>query len=220
MKIMTVLKSGGEYKPEHVQALQRQCSGYAPIYEFQCLTDMPVPGVDCIPLKYGYPGWWSKLEMFRPDVKGDLFFMDLDTILVGPLDDILAACTGQRIIVLRDFYRDGKRLRAGVGSGLMYLPEGCRAEPWRFFQVNPRAHMQAMHKGDQQLLELLWGKDVPTWQDIVPGQVVSYKVHCCQGFQLGGAPIYRGVPEGARIICFHGQPRPFGLPQFSYYYAG
>ena len=67
--IACVLRSGGDYGPEWVEKLA--CSagnvmGYRLGLRFVCLTDMEVPHVECIPLAYGWPGWFSKLELFRP----------------------------------------------------------------------------------------------------------------------------------------------------------
>jgi hypothetical protein len=202
VRIFTVLRSSAEYKPELVQALDRQLQKYAPLYRHVCLSDVDVPGVDCEPLWHGYHGWWSKLELFRPDIKGDILFMDLDTVLVGPLDDILKQ---RRCTMLRDFYRDGVRKKEGLQSSLMFLPEAGRAPVWADWIANPTKHMADHARGgDQVFLEKHYLASAQRWQDAVPGQVVSWKVNCKYGI----------VAPGARIVCFHGQPRPWGVTQF------
>jgi hypothetical protein len=77
--IACVLKSGGDYEPKHVYALQAQCAKFLPGEDFVCLTDMDL---DCatIPLVNDWLGWWSKVELFRLP---SALYMDLDTILVG-----------------------------------------------------------------------------------------------------------------------------------------
>jgi hypothetical protein len=85
-RVLTVLRSGGEYGPEHVQAIQRQVKKWAPDAHFACLADVPVPGVDVIPLKHDWSNWWVKMELFRPDVPGDFLYTDLDNIILGPID--------------------------------------------------------------------------------------------------------------------------------------
>lgn len=206
MRIVTVLRSGGEFTPRHVKALQLQVEQHAPWADFQCLSDVGIPGVDCVALKTNWPGWWAKMELFNPALPGDLLFMDLDTVLVGSLSDLLEV---GKLTVLRDFYRDGVALKAGLGSGLMFLPEAARDAPWETFVKSQRRIMASYHKGDQQLLEEVWGiPDVQVWQNVVPGQVVSYKRHCCANV-LGKGPQFRGVPETARVICYHGKPRPW-----------
>lgn len=206
---MTVLRSGGDFTPAHVAALDRQLKRYAPFHEHVCLTDMDVTGVTCMPLEHKWPGWWSKMELFAPRVKGDVLFMDLDTVVVAPIDDILRQ---RKLTMLRDFYRDGKRLKDGLGGGLMFLPEVDRVDPWGYFSSSPKTYMQTYPRGEQFLLEKYYLQHAQRWQDILPGQVVSYKVHCCENV-LGGVK-FRNVPTDARIVCFHGQPRCWDVPQF------
>lgn len=206
MRIVTVFNTKSltgarqEYEPKHVQALQRQVDEFAPGVPFECLSDVRVPGVHCVPLKHGYPGWWAKMELMRPDFPGDFLFLDLDTVLVGPLTDILKV---RELTLLRDFYRDGKKLKEGLGGGLMYLPENDRSQVWNYWIANPNFQMRLYCRGDQFLFERFWLNEAKRWQDVVPGQVVSYKVHCS-----------KGVPPEARIVCFHGVPRPWAVGQF------
>lgn len=207
MRVVTVFNTRSltgaaqEFKPAHVVALQDQVNLWAQFdAEFECLSDVKIPGVKTLPLKHGYPGWWAKMELFRPDFPGDFLFMDLDTVIVGPLDDILAV---RKLTLLRDFYRDGKRLKEGLGGGLCYIPENERAAMWDFWQTNPALNQRLYARGDQHLFERLWLQKADRWQDVVPGQVVSYKVHCA-----------KGVPPDARVVCFHGKPRPWEVGQF------
>ena len=184
----------------HVQALQRQLDKWAPLESFECLSDVKIEGVKCVPLRYNWPGWWSKMELLRPDLPGDFLFLDLDTVILGPLDDILEV---RKLTLLRDFYRDGKKLKEGLGGGLMYLPSEARREVWDFWMQQPQLQMRVYARGDQFLFEKFWLGDAQRWQDVVPGQVVSWKVHCA-----------KGVPPEARVVCFHGRPKPFEIGQF------
>lgn len=213
MRIVTVLQTkalhalhhgSSEFKPSHVQALKRQIDQWAPFASFECLTDVDIPGVDCKPLEKDWPGWWAKMNLFSPTMKGDFLFMDIDTAIVGPLDDIERV---DRLTMLRDFYRDGKKLKEGLGGGLMYLTERAREEPWGYFSKHPVSYMRTYARGEQHLLETYYLGNARRWQDEVPGQVVSWKVHC-----------QNGVPPDARVICFHGQPRPWAVGQFLHLY--
>jgi hypothetical protein len=49
-------------------------------------------------------------------------------------------------------------------------------------------------------------RDAARWQKTFPDQVISYKVHIKTA--KGGD---RPLPKDARIVCFHGQPRPWQL---------
>jgi len=65
-------------------------------YRMVCLTDRPdeVPhGIDpiAVPNLSPLPGWWSKLELFKPAhrLTGRVLYLDLDTLIVGDLAPVL-----------------------------------------------------------------------------------------------------------------------------------
>ena len=211
MRIVTVLQTkalhafqpgSSEFKSAHVIALQKQVAQWAPWATFECLSDVEIPGVETHKLERNWPGWWAKMNLFAPSMKGDFLFMDLDTVITGPLDDILAR---DRLTVLTDFYRDGVKLKDGIGGGLIWLPEKDRKQIWDEFTVNPALSMKLNPRGDQHFFENFWKARADRWQKVLPGQVVSYKVHCKNG----------AVPPDARVVCFHGLPRPWTVGQFA-----
>lgn len=179
-----VLRSGGEYKPEHVQRLA------AMVPDLWCLTDTTVDGVHCVQLQYDWPGWWSKIELFRPDIESDLMYFDLDTTVMKmpPMPD--------KTTVLRDF--TDPRI---MGSGLMFIKHQDKAKVWKDWMRDPESHMKANNRwprwGDQGFLQPHLGH-CQKWQDIA--NVYSYKVHC-----------RRGIPLNADVICYHGKPRPWDV---------
>ena len=147
------------------------------------------------------------MELFRPDISGDLLYFDLDTLVAGSLSDVAACCS--RPLILRDFYRDGIRRPEGLQSAMMFLPAEERMRVWGEWTQSPTRWMGEYHRGgDQAFLEKLWLRAIDLWQDVVPGQIVSYKVHC-----------KTGAPATARVICAHGRPKLWDLPEFEHYYA-
>jgi hypothetical protein len=64
-------------------------------FDFVCLTDTPdqVPeGVKASPVPQpgNLKGWWSKIHLFAPNrFKGRVLYLDLDTLIVAPLDPII-----------------------------------------------------------------------------------------------------------------------------------
>lgn len=204
MRVATVLRSGGDFEPRHVARLVAQIERHLPGAEIVCLSDV---AVECerIALKHDWPGWWAKMELYRPDIGGDLLYIDLDTTIVGPLDEIAAA--GQ-LTVLADFYRPEL-----VQSSLMFLPEADRAEIWRAFSSDPARHMAECATrerwGDQGFLNELWNAGAARWQDVLPGQVVSWKLHVRKAVNPARESGDGTVPQRARIVCFHGAPRPW-----------
>ncbi len=214
MLIVTVLKQSKEYQPEHAQWLHRQLSQYDSL----CLTDCRhIAGVTTAPLVYNYPSWWSKLEIFNPDhpVLGskDIFLMDIDTVVTGDLSPFLQE---KSFTTLTDFYYENSPLRP-IGSAVMLVPYDVKERVWRAFQGNAEkwinAAMRPPHHGDQGFLSTCTAPE--RWQDILPGKVVSYKKDVANkgmpGWHSGRSQGNGKVPTDARLVCFHGHPRPWEM---------
>jgi hypothetical protein len=216
LRVALVLRGGGEYLPHHAQVLAKQVERNL-CTDVICLTDVAVPGVDTVPLTFGWPGWWAKMELFDPKLRGDLLYLDLDTVVLGDLSDIASV---NRLTILRDFYRDGKRRPEGLGSGLMYLPEADRAEIWDQWIVKPERHISEFRLrgvGDQAFLER-WSMDRwARWQDLVPGQIASWKANCLSRAKTNPQEVQ--IPPSARVLCFHGYPRPWQIQKFKDLYS-
>jgi hypothetical protein len=200
--VACVLRSGGTYTVADVRKLLGMVRRNLPVFDrFVCLADQNpkhIDGVEWLPLEHKWPGYWSKIELFRPGVfegAGRVLYIDLDTVIVGDLSDI--AMRTESMIGIGDFYRrPPKKNRVAFASGLMLWTANAHTEIYEEFRLKSKTYMTACRYGDQQWIE----RFVPQaafWQDVVPGQVVSYKVHCQDG-----------VPHGARVVCFHGKPKP------------
>lgn len=183
-----VLRSGGDFEPRHVQWLAKQVPGLI------CLSDQNVAGVKTIPLQTDWPGWWAKMEAFGPSIEGDIWLIDLDTVVLKmpPRPEVTTVLT------------DWNRPESGIGSGFMYITAEDRERVWKAFNADPDRNMREHASlGDQGFLyEHLRG--AARWGD----NVRSYKIHC-RG----------GLPEGTDVACFHGKPRPWQtvapwIPQF------
>lgn len=197
------LKWGTKYGPEYVNRLFFAIQRHTTIpFTLHCFTDDSTninSNVTIHPLPYkNLDGWWNKLYLFSKDVSisGRIFFIDLDTLIVGNIDDILQHDKG--FVVLRDFFTGHARTVIGtdnVGSGLMSFDGGKHTYIWDEFMKNPQGVVRSLHPhGDQKWIQQKQVERV-YWQDIFPEQVVSYKVHCRDG-----------LPSNARIICYHGKP--------------
>ena len=202
--LVCVLKSGGDFTHGHVIRLYRQCRtpGRWPPGRFVCLTDTKfdttTPALQRRSLRQDWPGWWSKLEMCAPqhDDLGDILYLDLDTSVVGSLESIASA---GRLTLLSDFYTP-----ALLASGVMYLPVKARRFAWELLHAGagPQLVFRSFRrKGDQGFFNLAFHADADRWQDVLPGQLISFKEHV--------APSGYIVPWGARLICYHGHPRPW-----------
>lgn len=186
--IACVLRSGGDFDASWVHALQRGVSDHLPLpHRFVCLSDVDVP-CERIPLVHGWPGWWSKLELFRPGVfDGPVLYMDLDSLPVGDLSDV-AAYRGP-FAMLADFYRLRTGQKEGESGAMAWTPGEHTEAVYEAFEAKGPTT-----RGDGPFIRSHVAHEY--LQDLYPGQVVSLKVHAT-----------KMAPEGARLVCGHGQPR-------------
>lgn len=190
MIVACVLRSGGPYTVEYVERLADGVRAHLPNVEVVCLSDVPVP-VERIPLMHGWPGWWSKIELFRPGLfDGPVLYLDLDTFIVGDLSEI--GGHQHRFTMLSDFFRPH-----APASGVMAW-SGDWSPLYRIFLRSPELYMRTYRIrdrwGDQAFIAEHLPVKVDRFQALFPGQILSRKVG--------------GDRSNARIVCSHGRPRP------------
>jgi hypothetical protein len=142
-----------------------------------------------------WPGWWAKMEIFSPCLFPKLFeqvvYMDLDTVITGPINDIFQIET--------DFMALEER---PINSSIMiFKPEKVSFlyEDMLRYWGNKR---NKRFRGDQDLIgDSLKKRRFPFELLHVPG-IVSYK-NSVRGNVFD--------PEKHRIILFHGVPKPHEL---------
>lgn len=207
LTVACVLKSGGIYDASWVSRLRAGVARHLPIaHQFVCLSDVDVP-CERIPLAHDWPGWWSKIELFK--LPGPVLFFDLDTAIVGDLTGAAEIATRPMFTVLQDFYRPH-----GYGSGMMAWGGGHFDNvEWLYLTFARYAETEMKERGgDQAFIERQRPDNVSRWQDVLPGQVVSYKVHCQGAYGTHfNEDLQRyvpaAIPSGARVVCLHGLPK-------------
>lgn len=175
------------------------CRNFLPDLDFVCLTDSLLH-CNTIPLFHNWPGWWSKIELFK--LRGPILYFDLDTVLVSDCSPIVEAAKGKEFVILRDIYR-GERDKFAMGSGMMYWENDLRFIYDHFFE-NPLF----CGGGDQEFLEKAFADKlsmVTYWQDLDNG-IVSYKANVR----------VHGIQPKDKVIVFHGSPRPWEQKDVAY----
>ena len=164
--------------------------------DFICFTDKTEGLLPCIKTRPLPPelkgrGWFNKLYMFKRGLFDDddiIFFFDLDTVISGPLDALLDYVP-RKLTVLQDFYRGSGTYQSSV----MAWRANHYACLWEDYKI---AGYPEVAGGDQAWLEER-SANCETWQNIFPGDFISYKAH-----------FEKGMHKGAKVICFHATPRP------------
>lgn len=202
--VTCVLKSGGDFRPEHVAALKRGVKKHLTVPHLFCeMTDGP----GCVGLLHNLPGWWSKMELFRPNVfDGPVLYFDLDTVIVRSID-ALAKYSGQ-FAMLADFY-EPSRFQTGI---MAWTPGPHTDYLWERFIVDPARTIKRF-RGDANYLRAIVEPRPDVLQDLFPRQIVSYKrdVLLSKASSFVDPRTWR-VPDEASVVCFHGQPRPWKTP--------
>lgn len=204
--VACVLRSGQRfidkqpYRVEHVTKLRRAVAQNLPTpHRFVCLTDMPdavgAAGVEAIPLPGLWERWWSKINLFHPDLlTGSILYIDLDSLVVGDLTPLLRTTPG--ITMVSDFYSPEM-----MNSSTMAWNGDFRAI-WQAFSANAQALQQRYDArkgsliGDQGFIHDVLRNMASPIDTFDPEHVVSFK----QKARLG-------PPEAARLISFHGKPK-------------
>lgn len=203
LTIACVLKSGrferaiykDGYTAEDVLRLKNMVTDNLQVpHRFVCFSDVDVP-CERIPLKHGWSGWWSKIELFSEVFDDTVLYFDLDTVIAGDLSDI--ALHPHQFTMLRDFGKHGI-----PNSGVMAW-RGDYTHIYERFKKEPRRYMVTYltppKLGDQAYISDVQ-KPIELFQDCMPGQIVSYKK------DIVGKP----RPADVRVVCFHGEPKGAG----------
>lgn len=187
IKFISVCKTGGVYDARYVHALYNSlCIWGGTSFEFVCFTDLEesVPGK--VTLKDNLPGWWSKIEIFR--TPGPAIYFDLDTVLVGsilPFVSEIENAAEDQFFMLRAF-NSFRRFASGIMAW---------NGDFSFIHSQFKKGLISKYNWDQKYIAKARQPDGFV-QDLCSG-IYSYKHHCREG-----------LPNGARVICFHGEPRP------------
>ncbi len=204
INIALVLRTGGDtYNYKYVNALAENIRRHTKTkFTLSCLTDNDT-GIDpnlvdeTIPFRHNYRGWWSKIELFRPEVfTGDrVFYMDLDTVVVNNIDEMLQFKT--TFAGIRDLYHHNF-----MQTGIMSWNPNYNHQVYENFVPRAGHIMMNYPEGDAKWIrENVYNYDY--LQDNFSGRIVSYKAHC-----LNKVTGQVSIPSEASIICFHGRPRP------------
>jgi hypothetical protein len=93
------------------------------------------------------------------------------------------------------------------GTGLMMWSDGFGAEMYEAFRdLDPAIRNDVYRVGGGRSDQLFINHHMPVephrFQTLWPGQIVSYKINC-----------RNGIPNNARIMCFHGKTKPKDVRQ-------
>ncbi len=195
MQILTVLKSGPEYKQEYLYRLVDSIVKHNPTAQVACLTDMDVEhsNVNVIRVDSLYKKWWGKLKLFEFGKEEPVLYLDIDTVCTGDLSKLVRTTPG--FTMLPNVYKKGR-----VGSGVMswfgdysYLLKKFELAA----EMNMRRYTTSDMWGDQAFIE----RNLKHKPDLFGEECLSYKAQVRHKLV--------NLPSSTKLVYFHGKPRPW-----------
>lgn len=200
---LTVLKYGSTektrlgYKPEHVYAIQNQIKKhYKKPHKFFCLTDHENLKCPTIKLLHNWPGWWSKLELFRFNFSPEetIVYIDLDTVILSDITTLVDY--PHKFSALAEALPQG--ITDNLGSGIM-IWTGAQIDIYNKFKEGA-AHFMNIHRahGDQAFI-----------QEMRPGFMKLQDKFCGLYSYKFTLQDKDNPPVDTKIIYFSGKPKPW-----------
>ena len=149
---------------------------------------------EIVPLRNRFPGTWSRIELYSPDMEQyrPFLYVDLDTAIITSLENIFALVKDPtKFIVLEDFYQKKK-----LATGLVWFPANSTKIKMVWKRISRGI---ALGKRMDFFLRKVLLPDA-FWQDL------TNTIH---DFKPSRKPKLDKLPKGAGLVCFHGKPRIF-----------
>ena len=135
-----------------------------------------------------FPGWWAKISLFEPGrFRGRVLYLDLDLTVVGGLNDLMYY--DDPFVAIKDYQHP-----MTINSSVMSWDAGVADHVFSEFSPS----VMERFRGDQNWIN----NRIPTARRFPKEWCVSYKATV--------KPLGR-VPDGARIVVYHGDPKPWDL---------
>jgi hypothetical protein len=220
-RVVLCMKWGKLYSADYVNvlyaAVKRNLTGP---FRFVCLTDdptgildsvetFPIPDIGLEPNDW-LSGGWPKLSVFGDDVyglTGRALFIDLDTVVAAPLDDMFSQPGDLIVIDTGPNWKQGGSSAAPVaGTGIFAFDLGQLPAILEIFRTERRERI-LRHRIEQAFVHAV-APSVSFWPT---GWVVSFKYHLRRPVGIGILMQPRAPSAPAKIVAFHGKPRPSDL---------
>ncbi len=220
MLTVACVLTGEKYPVGDVARLQAMVARHLDrLHDFICLTDRSdiaagdwpagVRRVDISGLDLA--GWWGKMALFDPGIRGvgRTIYLDLDTVVVGDLAPLAewGGRSGSAFGICENFTQLAGHATwpCRFGSCAMSFAPGWGARVWEDFAADRDEIMAACPRGDQQAIEFLVPGGEFLQDDLPAGFFLHYrdlKTH------------WAHPPPAASVVVFGGSHNPenYGPP--------
>lgn len=213
MENIICMKWGTKFGPEYVNRLASMVRRHiSRPYRMICFTEnpngidssveiQPLPPMDLDP---SLPErGWRKLTVFQKNLaglEGPTLFLDLDIVILGPLDDFFDVPGKFRII-------NDWNLNNFIGNSSVFRFEAGQTPEVLQYYLEHTAEIYAAHRNEQAYLSW-WMKEHGLLEYWDEAWCKSFKRHCLRTFPMGYFLQPRHPGPETRVLVFHGKPNP------------
>lgn len=179
--VVCVCQTSEEYKKYQVDILQNMCKKHITVpFNFICLSNEQ-QNCTTVPLIHSFKGWWSKIELFRPNIlSGRILFLDLDTVVWGDITEFLTAPINNNLYMMTEF-DNPKEVSSAVMTWDTNLCDPSHL--YKKFIVNPTSYITKFdsqtevgrYLGDQKYISSF--QKTERVNSLSTQKIMSYRVH-------------------------------------------
>jgi len=199
--VILVLRSGKEFSFQDVELIARHIHGkWQSVIRPRiiCLWDKAstqynLGNIEFIPLNNDWPGTWSRMQLYSPEMEKyrPFLYVDLDTIIYNSLERIFDLIKDPtQFITLEDFWQKGQ-----LATGLVWFPANSMKinTVWGEWTKWGKTHPSRMDYFLRKTItpDIFWQQLTDTIYDFKPKQGV----------------FLTSILPTANLVCFHGKPR-------------
>jgi hypothetical protein len=199
--IILVWRSGGKFTFKDVELITYHLHKWNEGIKIICVTnkveiEFDLEKIKMIPMEIKLEGWWSKLNLFSPQLEKyrPFLYLDLDTAVVGALDNIIPSSDilKNSFITLEDFYQKNK-----LASGVMWIPKDSE-KVRQIWEVSLNKKQINKNKRLDYFL-----------REITTSLFFQDYTNKIRSFKPTQKNYLTELPENISVVCFHGSPDIF-----------
>jgi len=165
-----------------------------------------LPVMNCPPesVKYAYQKEAGLCDDELGGLQGErVFFFDLDVLITGSLDEMFAYPQGEDFVIINDWNTRGNH----VGQASCYSwVVGTLGYIKSYYEKNAEAVVEQFHTASQEYLS---SKVIEN-----QGELKFWPQQWCKSFKFHCLPVWYKrafkepvLPEGTKVLAFHGRPK-------------
>lgn len=219
---IVTMKWGSLFGPDYVNVLYRACRAAATLpFDFVCFTEnaegldpgvivKPLPQIGLKPEEWYQRGVWPKLALYKKDLeglRGRCLFIDLDMMVLRDLDAFFRYDAPFVTTDMGESWHPGQtRQNPEPGTCIFAFNLGQETQILDAFLADREA-AKAKFQNEQDFA----GAHASSMEFWPEGWVISFKRWLRRPIGLDLFLPPKKPPETAKILAFHGDPRPIDL---------